>query len=291
MQSLDRARNLLTRRRFLAGAAVTAATLSLYSAELERHSLTTVRRTIHITNLPDAFHGFTIAQLSDFHFRDFDEPYFIEHAVNEVNRLAPNMVALTGDFITAHRVPGAALQAAAEDSYECASILAGIKCPLRFCSLGNHDALNGPAVLRSLRAHGLTALYNQFVAVDYKGDRIWVAGIADAYFDVPNLKQALPRRKANEPLILLGHEPDFSETVAADQPVDLMLAGHTHGGQIRLPLLPAMFVPAMGIKYVSGLYNVRGNMQLYVNRGLGTMHVPFRLNCPPELTLLTLQPA
>lgn len=289
MHSLDRARRQLTRRRFLAGGAVTVAALTLYSGELERHALTVVRKTIAIKALPTAFHGFTIAQISDIHYRDFDEPYFVEHAVNLINSLQPDLVALTGDFVTAHRVPGASSAVAESDANECASILAGIRCPLRFCSLGNHDTVNVPGVLRALRAHGLTALDNQYVAVDLRGDRLWVAGLADAYFDVPNITKAIPKRKPSEPVVLLGHEPDFADTVAQFHPVDLMLAGHTHGGQIRLPLLPAMFLPAMGVKYVSGLYAV-GRTQLYVNRGLGTMHLPFRLNCPPELTLLTLQP-
>ena len=290
MPSLERARQQLTRRRFLAGLGVTAATLSLYSGELERHALTTVRQTVRVTNLPTAFHGFTIAQLSDFHFRDFDEPYFIEHAVQQLNLLKPDLVALTGDFITANRVPGSHRSAAA-DANDCASILSGIHCPLRFSTLGNHDTVDPAGVLQALRTHGLNPLDNEHLAIDRGGDRLWVAGIADAYFDVPNLALAMPRRKPSEPLILLGHEPDFCDTVAQYAPVDLMLAGHTHGGQVRLPLMPPLFLPGMGVKYVHGLFRLRGNTQLYVNRGLGTMHLPFRLNCPPELTLLTLRPA
>ncbi len=290
MPSLDRARRQLTRRRFLAAGAVSAAALGLYSGELERHALTTEHRTIHLRNLPVSFHGFTIAQLSDIHYRDFDEPYFVENAVHQINLLKPDLVAITGDFITAHRIPGHARESAAADTNDCAAILAGIRCPLRFSSLGNHDTVDIPASLRALRLHGLSPLYNQFVPIDLRGDRIWLAGIADAYFDVPNLVAAIPKRKPNEPVILLGHEPDFADTVARYHPVDLMLAGHTHGGQVRLPFLPPMFLPAMGVKYISGHFTL-GNTQLYVNRGLGTMHLPFRLNCPPEIALLTLQPA
>ena len=289
MRPLDRARRQLTRRRFLAGGAITAASFALYSGELERHALTVVRQTVVIRNLPTSFHGFTVAQVSDIHYRDFDEPYFVEHAVAQLNLLKPDLVALTGDFITAHRVPGGGAKSAISDANECASILAGIKCPLRFCSLGNHDTVDVPGALAALRSHGLTALSNQHAAIDRGGDRLWIAGIADAYFDVPNLPAALPHRKPNEPVVLLGHEPDFADAVATIGGVDLMLGGHTHGGQIRLPLLPAMFLPAMGVKYVHGLFTV-GKTQLYVNRGLGTMHLPFRFNCPPEITLLTLQP-
>lgn len=290
MSSLERARRELTRRRFLAALGVTAATLSLYSGELERHALTTVRQTVRVANLPSAFHGFTIAQLSDFHYRDYNEPYFIEHTVQQLNLLKPDLVALTGDFITASRVPGSRNGAAA-DANECAVILAGITCPLRFSTLGNHDAVDPTGVMQALRVSGLNPLNNQYLAIDLGGDRLWIAGLADAYADIPNLSAAIPKRRPSEPLILLGHEPDFADTVAQYDPVDLMLAGHTHGGQVRLPLLPPFFLPSMGLRYVQGMFHLKGNMQLYVNRGLGTMHLPFRLNCPPELTLLTLQPA
>jgi len=260
----------------------------LYSSEIERHALMTVERTVHIKNLPTAFHGFRIAQISDIHFHSYDEPFFVQHAVKTINRLQPDMVALTGDFITAHRGPLATNLA---DADGCASILSGIQCALRFCSLGNHDAGIGPQMREILRRHGLTPLNNEFTAIDLRGDRLWIAGIADAYFDLPNLATAVPKRKDGEPIVLLGHEPDFVDTVAATAPVDLMLAGHTHGGQVRIPLMPAMMLPALGVKYVEGLFQAAAGTQVYVNRGLGCMHLPFRFNCPPELTMLTLQPA
>ena len=169
--------------------------------------------------------------------------------------------------------------------------LAGIKCPLRYSTLGNHDTYDKAGVLQALRMNGLNPLNNDHEAIDLKGDRLWVAGLADAYFDIPNLTAAIPKRKPTESLVLLGHEPDFGDTVAQYAPVDLMLAGHTHGGQVRIPLMPPLFLPGMGVKYVHGLFSLHRGTQLYVNRGLGTMHLPFRLNCPPELTLLTLQPA
>ncbi|WP_047486730.1 metallophosphoesterase [Terriglobus sp. TAA 43] len=290
MSSRKSATGNLTRRRFLAGATLTAGGLALYSGEIERHVLMTVERTIHIRNLPAPFHGFRIAQLSDFHFHDYDESFFVRHAIQKVNELAPDMVALTGDFITTSKDEH---RQAVPDAYACAEILREIKCPVRFCSLGNHDVSIKADVADALRRNGLTLLMNQFTTLEKRGERIWVSGIADAYFDVPNLALAMPKRKTDEPIVLLGHEPDFADTIASQNYyVDLMLAGHTHGGQVRLPFLPPILLPAMGEKYVEGLHTVGSSgMQVYVNRGLGCMHLPFRFNCPPELTLLTLQPA
>lgn len=291
MPSSPQTKGFLTRRRFLAGTTIAAAGLAVYAGEVERHILRTVERTVSIRNLPAPFHGFRIAQLSDFHIHNFDESFFIRHAVERVNALAPDMVALTGDFITT----GNNLETALKQGHanQCAELLSAIRCPLRFCSMGNHDTPAKNAVPDALRQNHLQLLRNSYTAVDRRGERLWIAGLADAYYDTPNLGLAIPKRKPNEPILLLGHEPDFADVVAAEAgTVDLMLAGHTHGGQVRIPFLPPVLLPAMGEKYVEDLHRVGSSgMQIYVNRGLGCMHLPFRFNCPPELTLLTLQPA
>ena len=274
------------RRRFLVGAGALGA-VTLYSGEIERHFLSITDRTVFIRNLPSAFDGFRIAQLSDFHHRHFEEDFFLRHAVREVNRLKPDLVALTGDFITADHE---GMPPNLKHADICAALLSELNAPLRFCSLGNHDTIDVAGVTAALERHKLRVLNNANVAIDLKGDRLWVAGLADAYFDVPNLAEAIPKRKEGEPILLLGHEPDFVDTVVQNASVDLMLAGHTHGGQVKLPLLPPMFLPGLGQKYIHGHFQV-GSTQLYVNRGLGTVHLPFRFNCPPELTMLTLRPA
>jgi uncharacterized protein len=97
----------------------------------------------------------------------------------------------------------------------------------------------------------------------------------------------------DEATILLAHEPDYADHVvrrAVDHPVDLQLSGHSHGGQVRLPFTPPFYLPAMGRRYYAGQYQV-GPLTVYTNVGLGTMGVPIRLNCPPEITLLTLRSA
>jgi predicted MPP superfamily phosphohydrolase len=102
-----------------------------------------------------------------------------------------------------------------------------------------------------------------------------------------DLPQTLRRVPAHEAVILLAHEPDFADE-ARRFPIDLQLSGHSHGGQVRIPLLPPLYLPAMAKKYVLGTYHV-GPLTLYTNAGLGTVGVAMRLNCPPEITLLTLR--
>jgi hypothetical protein len=100
------------------------------------------------------------------------------------------------------------------------------------------------------------------------------------------------RHQKNEPVVLMCHGPDYADALIrlpSGQAVNQMLSGHTHGGQVRIPYLPPVHLPPLGQKYVEGSFKI-GPIQLYVNRGVGTVGVPFRLDCPPEITLFTLRP-
>jgi hypothetical protein len=279
-----------TRRNFLIGSGVTAAGFALYAGEIARHELDIVSRPIAITNLPTSFHGYRIAQLSDIHLDEYTEPFFLERVVRSVNALAPHLVLLTGDFITHGSLT---FIAGGHAIRRCAEILTGLTAPLRYAALGNHDvAFNSATVVHTLTTHGTPVLVNQYLPIERNGDRLWLSGVDDPGTGQPDLDLALPV-KPDGPVILMVHEPDYADKVVAHPRgplVDLMLAGHSHGGQIRLPFLGPLILPPMGEKYPEGLYRFN-QMQLYVNRGIGTVGLPFRLNCPPEITLITLQPA
>jgi uncharacterized protein len=280
----------ITRRKFLIAGGAAAAGLALYSGEIARHEIDIVPRTFNIHNLPTPFHGFRIAQLSDIHLDEFTEPFFLERIVQKVNALAPDLVLLTGDFITHGSLT---FVAGGHAIHRCAEILTTLTAPHRYAILGNHDvAFNARAVTRALSTYGTPVLINQYVPIERNGGRLWLSGLDDPATSSPDLNLAIPA-KPDGPVLLMAHEPDFADDVTAHPRgplVDLMLAGHSHGGQIRLPLLGAMILPPMGRKYPEGFYQLN-RMQLYVNRGIGTVGLPFRLNCPPEITLITLQPA
>jgi uncharacterized protein len=277
-----------TRRNFLWLAAGSAAGLAFYAGEIARHELEVLELTIKLPRLPDAFAGMKIVQISDFHFREFTEATFLKAVVRRVNDLAPELVVLTGDFVSNKPLGN---HIGVRMGYECAELLSHIECPLRYAILGNHDALVGSrAVTDALHTHGIPVLANSSVPLERNGERIWLAGIEDALMQRPNLGAALAGGGANhEPVILLSHEPDFADYAVGRQ-VDLVLSGHTHGGQILLPFLPPMLLPDLGTKYVHGLFRLRDGMQLYVNRGIGAVNLPFRFRCPPEITVITLQP-
>ena len=282
----------VSRRQFLRMSALAAgAGLVAYSGLWDRHHLELVEQTIRLRRLPEAFHGLRIAQVSDIHYDEFSEPYFVREMVRRINALNPDVVVLTGDFVTAGLL---SRHITARLTYPCAEVLSGIQCPHRIASLGNHDALVGwPIVVDALKVHGIPTLVNSSLAFERNGSRLWFAGLPSTLEDVPKLDEAIPRQTAsNEPVILLAHEPDYAPHVVKHGGVDLMLSGHTHGGQVRLPFIgtPRSMLAAGGRRFVHGHFNV-GPMQLYVNRGIGTVKIPVRFLCPPELTLFTLQPA
>jgi uncharacterized protein len=288
--SPDGQQSRFSRRNFIVGSGVFAAGMVLYSGEFARHEVDIVNRTIGIKRLPGAFHGFRIVQLSDFHLDEFTEPYFLERVVKRVNDLEADLVLLTGDFITRGSVTFFAAHHAA---FRCAEILRMLAAPQVYAVLGNHDvAVNASLVLEALTQFHIPVLVNKYVAIERSDSRLWLCGLEDPGTSHPDMNQAVPETP-DAPVILMAHEPDYADTVMQHPRgkfVDLMLAGHSHGGQVRLPWAGPLILPPMGQKYVQGHFHF-DQMQLYVNRGLGTVGLPFRLNCPPEITVLTLQPA
>jgi predicted MPP superfamily phosphohydrolase len=117
--------------------------------------------------------------------------------------------------------------------------------------------------------------------------RLWLAGIDDVLRGRPDLGAAIGKIPANEATILLAHEPDFADE-ASLLPIDLQLSGHSHGGQIWIPGIGAPWLPPLSRKYPRGLYQI-GKLTLYTNIGIGTIRAPIRINCPPEITLITLR--
>lgn len=283
-----------SRRNLLRGGLITAVALTLYAGEIERHWIELKRISIAIPNLPEAFDGFRIAQLSDIHLDFFTEPFFLRRAVRQINDLKPDAVFLTGDFITEFmRSPTLPLHAA----WLCAEILQTLTCARVYGILGNHDCLSNPTeIARALTAHGVQVLRNANLPIEQNGARLWLAGLDDPLAGRPDLNKTIPERirsLRDEPVLLLCHEPDYIDTILrhpASQSIRFMLSGHTHGGQVRIPFYGPLTLPLMGKNYVEGLFQL-GGMQLYVNRGLGTVGVPFRFDCPPEITEITLHRA
>ena len=282
-----------SRRWFLGTAAASLAALSgvaLYSNEIARHELDVVRRDFFLSNLPAAFEGFRIVQFSDIHLDEFMEDFFLRQVIEQVNSLEPDLLLVTGDFVSRGPMPISVPFAAAA---RCAEMLKSLQCSQRFGVLGNHDAMVGSRfICQHMEANGLPLLVNEHVLIERGGQHIVVAGLDDVSMGQPDLNRALAFAP-DAPVVLMCHEPDYADDIARlprGKQVDLIFSGHTHGGQIRFPGLPPLELPPNGKIYIEGHFQV-GHSQLYVNRGVGTVGLPFRLNCPPEITVATLRRA
>ncbi len=283
----------LSRRKFLYTGAIAAAGVAVTGAwGFSEHNHPQVTRLeIPLTRLPQAFDGFSIAQLSDFHYEHHISVTPIRKAVEMANGLHPDLIVLTGDFVTVPVLEGLSgnVRRFAEAAEPCARLLQDLRAPMgRFGVLGNHDGGSDPArVTRALHDHGMPVLTNRAVPLERGKDRIWLAGIDDVLEGRPDVAQALANIPAAELTILLAHEPDFADE-ASLTPVDLQLSGHSHGGQVWIPGIGAPWLPPLARRYPRGLYKVR-DLTLYTNFGLGTIHAPIRINCPPEITFITLR--
>jgi hypothetical protein len=282
----------ITRRRFLIASACAGAGLALYGGEIERHWIEVTHRDVFLPGLPQAFDGFRVAQLSDIHLDDYTEPYFLRDAVRHINSMNPDAVFLTGDFVTRGLLPR---RFSIPSAWQCANLLNQLECPHRYAVLGNHDVLiSRKVVTEALSSNAITVLDNAHVPIERAGARFWLAGLDDPLEGTPNPELAIPesiRNVPHEPIVLLCHAPDYVDDLLASPTggaLSLMLSGHTHGGQVRVPFAGPLILPPLGRKYVEGWFRF-GNLQLYVNRGLGTVGVPIRFDCPPEITLFTLR--
>lgn len=283
------------RRQFLRAAlagAVGGPLLGLggYSWQIEPNEVTVEQLEIPIAGLPDAFDGFRIVQLSDLHYGPYTGEREISAAVRQANDLQPDLTLLTGDFVTSPTLDkGTATRRILEHASKCARLLAGLHATRGVLAcLGNHDvSVDADAIAETLNSAGIPVLSNSSRRVERDGARLWVAGVDDALYGHPDMEKALAGIPAKGTVILLAHEPDYAD-VAARSPIALQLSGHSHGGQIRLPFIGAPYLPPLARKYPFGHYRV-GNMDLYTNRGIGTIVLPLRFNAPPEVTLITVR--
>jgi predicted MPP superfamily phosphohydrolase len=279
----------ITRRKFIRVAATAGAgIIAADSILLEPNRPRIVRQDVFLARWPGHLDGFTIALLSDFHY----DPYFSVHplhaAIGMVNGLRPDLIVLTGDFVS---LPFFSKndEKAARAADPCAQLLRQMRAPHGLWAvMGNHDYFSDPDYITSvLRADGIQVLQNESAAIEANGGRFWLAGVGDVLGEAADLNAALRNVAAGEATVLLAHEPDYADHVAKF-PIDLQLSGHSHGGQVRFPFVRPLYLPEMARKYIQGLYQI-GPLTLYTNAGLGTVLLPLRFLCPPEITLLTVR--
>jgi uncharacterized protein len=282
----------LTRRQFVRRAALglagfAGAGLSLDGFVGEPHHPMTERVEVRLSRLPEAFEGFRIAQITDIHFGPYMDQEQLGKAVRLAQEFNPDVVTLTGDFVS-HPMGKRDGPDGARHAEPCADVFARWKGVRIMAALGNHDHWNDAKIVAgALAERGIRVLRNRAEAVEREGQRLWIAGIDDLLDGAPDLRQTLLGIPRDETTVLMAHEPDFAD-YATNFPVDLQLSGHSHGGQVRIPGIGPIILPRMAHKYHSGLHRV-GRLQVYTSRGIGVINPPVRVNCPPEVSLITLR--
>jgi predicted MPP superfamily phosphohydrolase len=243
---------------------------------------------IPIANLPAAFAGLRIVQMSDFHGSRRVTPAYLEEAVALAHAQKPDLIVLTGDFIHHGFRHVAAV----------AQVLGRLHAPLGvFAVLGNHDfsvrtalgirrfPMLHETVARALRGQGIQVLQNETRTLTRSGQHVYLAGVDDLWSRVCDLERTFDGLSPAVPRLLLAHNPCTVDLLGG-QRCDLVLSGHTHGGQVNLPGLGRLALGPKGRRFAAGLYHIDETM-LYVNKGIG-FSVPVRYGVRPEIAVLTL---
>jgi uncharacterized protein len=263
-------------------AALLGAGCYLYGREVEIRRVEIKHLALTLPRLAPEFDGYRIVQIGDIHLDDWTKPERLSGIVKKVNAQRPDLIAIMGDFasrsakqLDTRRLTGALRELRARDGV--------------LTILGNHDYLTGVELIRRcIREASVTELVNDVHTLRRGGATLHVAGIDDVIEGGSRLDLVLRDLPDSGAAILLAHEPDFADVSAATGRFDLQLSGHSHGGQVRAPLLMRLALPPFSQRYTSGLYKVDGMLQ-YTNRGLGFVDMRLRFLCRPEITVLTLR--
>lgn len=267
----------------LAGLSLTGGGLLAYASSVEPKWLDVTRISLPLPRLHEVYHGYRIVQISDIHAGKWMPTSLLEEVVRLVNAEAPDLVVVTGDFVTYtyHEAPldivPSMRKLRAKDGVAA--------------TLGNHDywGTYGPSLIRHvIHDSGMIDLNNHVHTIERDGKPLHLAGVDSARERMSRLDLVLDCLPKGGPAILLAHEPDFADISAPTGRFDLQISGHSHGGQVVVPFVGPPHLPPMGRKYHTGRYQV-GNMIQYTNRGIGMVGLPVRFWCRPEITVITLE--
>ncbi|CAB5090586.1 hypothetical protein D3OALGA1CA_5859 [Olavius algarvensis associated proteobacterium Delta 3] len=259
-----------------------------------RNNIETKQLNLRFANLPEAFDGFRIVQISDLHASFWVGKRYLDRVIARVNTLNKDLVVITGDIITGsvndfwkRWLPSAG------GGYipVVTDVLTRLNAGPRFAVLGNHDQWDGKEtetqLVGELERIGIDVLRNRSKTINRGKDRITIAGTDDVWFTY-DIDRALKGVPTGNFTIVLCHSPDVREDLDTGSKVELVLCGHTHGGQVAVPFLSHHFIPIKRPKrYLAGLVKERYGYT-YVNRGIGTLVFPLRIGAPPEITSIKL---
>ncbi|MDK8183488.1 metallophosphoesterase [Paenibacillus sp. UMB4589-SE434] len=260
----------------------------IYSSMVEPNMLIVTEHVVESEQLPTSFDGTTIVQFSDTHVGVDYSLDQLQDLVSTINQHRPDIVVFNGDLFDNYNLYGAGANRVFE-------VLAGIQSTIgKYAVYGNHDRGGGANKMykEGMENAGFTVLVNEVRQLALpNGQSIAIAGLDDFMLGDPDVTGTLSQIKADQFNLVIVHEPDVADRFTA-YPINMQLSGHSHGGQVRFPLLGSFITTPLGEKYVQGMYRIQGHLResaLYVNRGIGTTRAKFRLWCAPELSVFTLK--
>ena len=263
---------------------LTAVCVGIWSVFIEPNRLVIHAETIKIDAWPKELNGLNIAVISDIHAGG---PFIDEKKLNDIvektNALHPDLIVLLGDYMSgnnwhSHRV----------EPEITAARLRKLRAPLGvFSVLGNHDWwYDGKKVRSGFEENGIRVLENEVVELNWRGKSFWLAGLADLWTRPQRVSETIAQTPPDSTVIAVTHNPDIFPNVP--ERVSLLLAGHTHGGQVNIPFIGTPIVPSnFGAKYTAG-HVIENGHHLFVTTGIGISILPVRFRVPPEIVLLTL---
>ncbi|KJS87678.1 MAG: metallophosphoesterase [Peptococcaceae bacterium BICA1-8] len=263
----------VSRRTFLIGGGLTFISYVFFEVK----SIAVKKYVVPVRNLPSSFNGFTILHLTDLHSKEYGSNQ--KRLINLINRYEFDMVAITGDLVDKDN----------PNINPAISLIKGMQKKPAFFVPGNHDWWTDYKIKEPLLSEGVQILENTSQKYT-KGDKhIWIIGVDDPYLGKDNLDLALEGTDDSSPRLLLAHAPNIYP-LAIQSKIDLVLAGHTHGGQVRIPIIGAIVVPGQGLfpKLDYGLFS-SNSTTMVINGGLGESILPVRFYNRPEIVLITLE--
>lgn len=259
-----------------------AMTITLPDKKFRPENIDLVEVDIELDNLGWNFHNYRILNLTDIHLGQWINPEYLDDLIEYVNTLNYDIATLTGDYVSY-----------VIDGYDnaLAKSLKKLKShDGKFGVLGNHDHWMGSDKIRKIfKKSDIVDLSNDVCILEKEGDKVNLAGVDSCTVCADNLDKVLAKLDKDVPTILLAHEPDFAQESSQTGRIDLQISGHSHGGQFIIPKFETTpFRGPNSTKYPVGLYKVKDMIQ-YTSKGLGTNSFRIRINCKPEITIITLK--
>ena len=259
-----------------------AMTYSLPDKKFNEKKIDLVEIDIELDNLGWNFHNFRILNITDVHLGQWINPEYLDELVDYVNTLNIDLITLTGDYFSYNLKE---YEDSLEESFKKLKAKYG-----KFGVLGNHDHwMDADKIRKIFNNSNIVDLSNNVYTLKKGKDCLNLAGVDSCTVCADNLDKVLKELPENNPSILLAHEPDFAKESSKTNRFDLQISGHSHGGQFIIPKFETTpFRGPNSTKYPVGIYKV-GNMIQYTSKGLGTNSFRIRINCKPEITILTLK--